>query len=48
MADEVRKSLPHRLAPAVLQTRTQPGAPRGTLRQPWMVLDNIDLQAEWR
>jgi hypothetical protein len=46
MAEEVRKSLPDRLALALLQTQTAAAHPAGDARQPWMVLDNIGFASE--
>ena len=48
MAEEVRRSLPKRLAVVPLQTQA-PVAQRGNdARQPWMVLDNVGLENERR
>jgi len=46
MAEEVRKSLPKRLAVAVLQTQAPVAHRASDARQPWMVLDNVGLETE--
>jgi hypothetical protein len=46
MAEEVRKSLPKRLALAILQTHAAGAEPTGAAHQPWMVLDNVGLSSE--
>ena len=47
MAAEVQKSLPPRLAVAVLQTQTRSTPAAHGVHQPWRVLDNIGLEREW-
>jgi hypothetical protein len=46
MAEEVRMSLPKRLAVAPLQTRAAASRHASEARLPWMVLDNIGLERE--
>jgi hypothetical protein len=46
MAEEVRRSLPKRLAVAPLQTRAATSRRTSEARLPWMVLDNIGLARE--
>jgi hypothetical protein len=46
MAEEVRMSLPKRLAVAPLQTRAAASRHASEARLPWMVLDNIGLACE--
>jgi hypothetical protein len=48
MAEEVRRSLPERLAVAPLQTRAPVAQRANDARQPWMVLDNVGLENERR
>ncbi len=43
MAEEARRSLPKRLAVALLQTRTPVAHSASDVHQPWMVLDNVGL-----
>jgi hypothetical protein len=45
MAEEVRKSLPKRLALTLLQTESPVAHGSRVARQPWMVLDNVGLEA---
>jgi hypothetical protein len=45
MAEEVRKSLPKRLALTLLQTESPVTHGSRDARQPWMVLDNVGLEA---
>jgi hypothetical protein len=48
MSEEVRKSLPKRLAVVPLQTRAPVAQPANDAHQPWMVLDNVGLDSERR
>lgn len=48
MAEEVRRSLPNRLAVAPLQTHAAVAGWASDARQPWMVLDNVGLEDERR
>ena len=48
MAEEVRRSLPKRLAVAPLQTQAPVAQSANGARQPWMVLDNVGLENERR
>jgi hypothetical protein len=43
MADETRRSLPDRLAPALLQTQAPKARHPGIPTEPWMVIDNVGL-----
>jgi hypothetical protein len=46
MAEEIRRSLPKRLAVALLQTQAPVAHRAGDAHQPWMVLDNVGLETE--
>jgi AbiEi antitoxin C-terminal domain len=46
MAEEVRRSLPKRLAVAPLQTQAPVSRGASDAHQPWMVLDNVGLETE--
>jgi AbiEi antitoxin C-terminal domain len=46
MAEEARRSLPKRLAVALLQTQTPVAHRASDVHQPWMVLDNVGLGTE--
>jgi AbiEi antitoxin C-terminal domain len=46
MAEEVRRSLPKRLAVALLRTQAPVAHRARDVRQPWMVLDNVGLETE--
>jgi len=46
MAEEVRRTLPKRLAVALLQSQAPVARRTRDVRQPWMVLDNVGLETE--
>jgi predicted transcriptional regulator of viral defense system len=46
MAEEVQRTLPKRLAVALLQTQAPVAHRAGDAHQPWMVLDNVGLETE--
>jgi hypothetical protein len=46
MAEEVHRSLPKRLAVALLQTQARVAASASDAHPPWMVLDNVGLETE--
>lgn len=48
MSEEVRRSLPKRLAVAPLQTKAPIAHRANDASQPWMVLDNVGLESERR
>jgi len=48
MAEEVRRSLPKRLAVVALQSQAPVAQCASDARQPWMVLDNVGLEDERR
>jgi AbiEi antitoxin C-terminal domain len=46
MAEEVQRTLPKRLAVALLQTQAPVAHRAGDAHQPWMVLDNVGLETK--